>query len=360
MSVRIRKSYFLKQFIPLYVWGLISAILFLTGCSVTLPDIKPFAEQTTKMAAAAGNAYTQAESLLSAAGIEADSSSATDDKTDSTKELSPSEKLRQEWEQTRRALHAMVEYSNALAALADTGDEGSESAGAVAEALQELLGLVGLEKISGKVVGGIKKVNEIVAAVKTKESLKEAIEQAQKVIDPMCKIIAAQLEDLEGITEDAGGKIELDHIEANKLMKEYYEALMRADEEMLEILALILNYQEGDAENLGLLRELDKDLTKENVEQRQKYWMKKAKAFQAEANRYLPRYQMYITELRKIRNLTKNSMEIIRKSKIAVEMWPTVHEQLEITLDAKQRMSLIEFAVIVQDIYNAYKKGVNE
>ena len=344
MIARIRKAYFLEQFIPLCVWSLISATFFLSGCgSATLPDIKPFAEQTTKMASAAGNAYTQAENLLSATDIEAD-------------EI---KKLRQEWEQTRPALHAMVAYSNALAALADTGAKGGESAGAVADVLQGLLSVVGVEKVSEKLVGAIKKVNELIAAVRAKKSLKDAIAQAQPAIDSMCEVIAKDLEDLEEINQAAGTEIERIHIEANKPIAKYYEALMEADKTILEILGLILDYQEGDEESLFPLKELDKGLTTENVEQRRKHWIEKSKAVQAEANRYLPKYQAYIAEKTRVNHLTKSGNEIIRKSKVAVKMWATAHRQLKITLDKKQRMSLIEYAVAVQDIYNAYEKGVN-
>ena len=344
MIVRIRKAYFLEQFIPLYVCGLISAILFLSGCgSATLPDIKPFAEQTTKMASAADNAYTQAENLLSATDTGAAQVS----------------ELRQKWKQTRHALHAMVTYSNALAALADTGAKGGESAGAVADAVQSLLGVVGVEKVSKKLVGVIKEVNELVAAVRAKESLEEAIEQAQPAIDSMCKVIAENLDELEDINQAAGTEIKRVHIEANKPMKNYYEALMETDKKILGILELILKYQGGDEENLFPLKNLDEDLTTENVEQRRRHWIEKSKAVQAEANRYFPKYQAYIAEKTRVNNLTKSGNEIIRKSKVAVEMWATVHRQLKITLDKKQRMSLIEYAVVVQDIYNAYEKGVN-
>ena len=344
MIARIRKAYFLEQFIPLCVWSLISAILFLSGCgSATLPDIKPFAEQTTKMASAAGNAYTQAEDLLSATDIEADQI----------------KKLRQEWEQTRPALHAMVAYSNALAALADTGAKGGESAGAVADAVQGLLSVVGVEKVSEKLVGAIKEVNALIAAVRAKASLEEAIAQAQPAIDAMCEVIAKNLCDLEDINQAAGTEIERLHIEANKPMTSYYEALMEADKTILGILGLILDYQEGDEESLFPLKELDKGLTTENVEQRRKHWIEKSKAVQAEANRYLPKYQAYIAEKTRVNNLTNSGNEIIRKSKVAVEMWATAHRQLKITLEQKQRMSLVEYAVAVQDIYNAYAKGVN-
>ena len=356
MIARTRKAYFLEQFIPLCVWSLISAILFLSGCgSATLPDIKPFAEQTTKMASAASNAYTQAEGLLSATDIE--TGKPKDD------EIDPITQLKQDWEQTRQALHAMVAYSNALAALADTGAEGSESADAVANALDGLLSVVGVGKVSENLMGALKKANEFVAAVRAKKSLKEAIEQAQPAIDAMCKIIAANLADLEIINHAAGKQVEKAHTEANKPMKSYYEALMEADKEILEILALILKYQGGDDESLSRLKKLDKglprDLTRENVEQRRKHWIEKSKAVQTEANRYLSKYQIYIAELTKIRSFTKNGNEIIRKSRVAVEMWPTAHRQLKIALDKKHRMSLIEYAVIVQDIYNAYQKGDN-
>ena len=343
MIIRIRKVCFLAQFIPLWVWSLISAIMFLGGCSSTLPDIRPFAEQTTKMSSAVGNAYTRTETLLLETKIDNETA----------------KNLKKSWAQTRQTLNAVVVYSSELAALADTGRKGSEAADGVANALQRLIGVVGLGRIPENFIEAFKELNKTVAAIRARKSLKDAVGEAHPAIIVISQIVACNLDNLDNISQSAGLKIATDAITTNdQSVLNYYNALSRAENRALEILENILDYQVNKKENvLNQLKQLDQALTKDNLEQREKHWKERSKVIQAEVNRYLSKYQTYIAKETKIKDRTKNAVEIIRKSRSAVEMWALAHGQLKRVLDEEKQMNIVEYASVIQDVHNAYNKG---
>lgn len=334
----------------------ISLIIFFTGltlvgwggCGGSIPDVKPFAEQTARMSSAIDNGYSQAELLLSL----------TDESPNG---------LEKQWQQTRSALEAVVAYSDALATLADAGAEGSEVGQSLADAVQGLISSVSPFTIPKNIVGAFNELNKTITAIRVRKKLKEAVGDAQPAINIISQVVSANLEELERINHVAGKVIENQHTQTHRAMVNYFSNLLKEDNRILEILALIIDYQAGDSDVRELIiqkdvilkekKEQNVKITDHDIEQRQSFWLAQSKAIQDEMKRYRDQYEAYNKGLAEIKQNTIKGGAIIRKSKTAIEAWARAHSKMKTGLDEEKRMSFFEFARVIQDIYDEYQKG---
>jgi hypothetical protein len=365
----------------------IGLMVFFWGCSVTLPNIRPFAEQTRRMVSAVDKGYTHAETLLSM--VEEPDESIEEELTEEQKEsLAKAEelwssadsggdalkKLGKNWKLMKKVLKALVRYSDELAALADAGSKGEEAAHGVADALNGILETMsnGALNIPAKLVTAFKEINKTLARIRARKALKEAVEEAQPVINTIVTIIAANLDELAIINEMAGRVLGIRHHNTNQRMSNYYEALIESQQTIFEILTTIIrikresNWSDTESDRKFLLKldpKFDKDVdgkpTLKHIELREKYWLKNLQQIKGEIKYLNPRYQSFKTREEELNILTFTGSLILRKGKSAIQEYGNAHMKLKKTLGKKQRMSFLEFAAVVQEVVDAYKEVNN-
>ncbi|MGD2092299.1 MAG: hypothetical protein PVH61_39390 [Candidatus Aminicenantes bacterium] len=379
-------------------------LVFFWGCSVTLPNISPFAEQTRKMVSAVDNGYTHAETLLSMME-EPDESSGTklnqvqEELSEKVKKLKESKKeandklneLQKNWKLMKKVLNALVIYSNELAALADAGSKGEEAANGVVNALDGIITVAkGAFSIPENVLNAFIEINKTIAKIRGRYALKKAVKEAQPVINKIVEIIFRNLEKLEKINNSAGWALRTLHRLKNQPMSDYYEALMESQQTIFLILTGIHHYERGGPRAPYYLKDvikLDKTLlyqvvdkkkipseeseleevieklikegkiSPREIEARKKEWLKQHQKIKGEINYLHPRYQTYKAREEKINILTSSGSLILRKGKFAILEYGKAHMKLKKTLENKQRMSLVEFASVIQDVVDAYQGG---
>ncbi|MFC2145850.1 hypothetical protein ACFLRT_00650 [Acidobacteriota bacterium] len=362
---------------------IIGLLVFFWGCSVILPDIRPFAVETGRMVSAVDNGYTNAETLLSMVeetGYPSEGQSNEKHKEESEKaetlwksassDEDPLAKLENNWNCMRKVLNALVIYSDELAALADSGTKGEEAAQGVADALNGVVETManGALNIPGNLVNAFKELNKTLAEIRTMKALKKAVEEAQPVINTIIKIIFLNLDDLEKINNSAGRALRILHRNTNQPMINYNDVLIEEQQTIFEILTGILHYKRGGPRAPYYLTDvvkLDKELavigeeniTIKDIEKREKYWLEQHQKIKGEINYLSPRYQAYKAREEKINILTSTGSLILRKGKFAILAYGKAHMKLKKTLGKKQRMSFVEFASVVQDVVDAYKGG---
>ena len=364
--------------------GMVTALLvFFWGCSVILPDIRPFAEQTRRMVSAVNNGYTHAETLLSMMEEPGESAGTPQNQeheelTEKTEALWKSEasdedplaKLENNWKLMKRVLNALVIYADELAALADAGTKGEEAAHGVANALNGVLETMsnGALNIPGNLVNAFKALNKTLAKIRARKALKEAVQEAQPLIDLIIEIIARNLEELEKINNSAGRALRILHLNKNQLMLNYRNILIQEQHTIFEILTGILHYKRGGPRAPFYLKDVikldeilakigEENITIKNIEEREKHWLKKHQMIKREINDLSTQYQAYQTKEEEINFLTLNGSLILRKGKVAILEYGKAHMKLKKTLEKRQRMSFVEFASAVQDVIDAYKGG---
>jgi hypothetical protein len=361
----------------------IGLLVFFWGCSVTLPNIRPFAEQTRRMVSAVDNGYTHAETLLSMVE-EPDEPSGTQ-QNQKQEELSEKAEalwksagsgeeafltLQNNWKLMKKVLNALVIYSDELAALADAGAKGEEAAQGVADALNGVVKTMtnGALNIPGDLVNAFKELNKTLAKIRARKALKKAVEEAQPVINTIIEIISRNLDELEKINNSAGRALRILHRNKNQPMLNYRDVLIESQQTIFEILTGILHYKRGGPRAPFYLKDIvkldkrlavigEENITKKDIEAREKYWSKQHQKIKGEINYLSPRYQAYKAREEEIDFFTLNGSLILRKGKFAILAYGKAHKKLKKTLGKKQRMNFVEFASVVQDVVDAYKGG---
>lgn len=349
----------------------ISLMLLLGGCPATIPEIKPFADKTAEMASAMNKGYAQTEVSLTQA----------DDSPDVNR-------LQEKWGPTKKALGAVVAYSDSLAAIADAGNKGSDSAKAVATSLNSLIAavnpLVGLAQLPEQAVKTMEVIYGYVAKVMAREDMAKAVEQAQPAINQIAEILAKNFDDLEGIYATAGAEQERMLLKPNQEIDNYHRSLTRQRQIVTTTLINILDYQNadpriGDDKKEALQAAMNQDTLLEEaiqhadqcraehiatckdtasiVEDRQNQLQAKWRALQAELDRIAPEYNAYIANEAALKNQITSGRLVIKKSREAILVWRDTHAQIKGTLERKQRMTIQELAVVINDMVDVYKKG---
>jgi len=361
----------------------IGLLVFFWGCSVILPDIGPFAVETRRMVSAVDNGYTHAETLLSMVerpdeSFEEELSEEQEESLVKAEELWTSadsgedalKTLGKNWKLMRKVLNALVIYSDELSALVDAGTKGEEAAHGVANALNGIVETMtnGALNIPGNLVNAFKMINKTLAKIRARKALKEAVEEAQPVINTIIEIIVRNLDDLEKINNSAGRALSILHLNKNQLMLNYRDILIESQQTIFEILTGILHYKRGGPRAPHYLKDVikldeilakigEENITIKHIEKREKDWLKKHQMIKREINYLGPRYQAYKAREEKINILTSTGSLILRKGKFAILAYGKAHMKLKKTLGKKQRMSFVEFASVVQDVVDAYKGG---
>lgn len=358
----------MKTVLKLVAMALVIAI----GSScVTLPDIKPFADKTAEMANALSQGYTLVEGLLA----ETEGGQAN------------VQLLKKRWELTQKALTAAVAYADALAALADAGQKGGESADALInsinglkEAVEPIIGITAA--IPDNVISAFRLINEVVAKLRARKALKEAVAQAKAAVNAIAQILSLNFKSLVEISQLSAGELLSAHAAANRPLNSYHTSLMEADAGIGKILSMILDYKNPNksglrAANLAALTSADRafpaeiekarsdlpngtpeeSVVSKALETRQAYWSEQAKYVREERDRIAPDYDKYVAYRVSIQNRMKTSALVFEKGSQAIEIWAKTHAALEASLNSKQRVTVLELATIVKEILETLQQG---
>ena len=199
------------------------------GCA-TLPSLAPFEEHTGKMVSGINTGYTLSQISLATASPK------------------QAKQLADAWKPTAAALRTMVAYSQALSSLAAQGAKGSEAAGALAGALDGLVNAVGQAGIPAQFANAFQAINQHIAVVRARNDLAEAVGAAQPAVDLLLDVLAAQMQALASLHEEATIGMLINHRADNTRMVDYIEAVQNAENRVLDILRQILDYKAlGDA-----------------------------------------------------------------------------------------------------------------
>jgi hypothetical protein len=346
--------------------------LSLLSACAELPDLKPFADATARMATAMQGGYTQTESLLVRTGV-------GDAKVG---------ELRARWEPTRKAVNAMVAYSDALAALADAGTKGEESAGALISSLEGVRDAFGAlvpgipGGVPATIITAFQKINGVVARLRARKALKEIVTDADESLAAAATILSLNFRDLARINRAAGqeilNKLEFD----NNALRDYHNGLTGEMNRITVVLTKILDYQNKDKENvrpliLADLKNADKDLsaqidagvstlpasamasdrdalTLSLVKRRQLFWDERVKYLQGELNRTAPDYDAYQAQRAEIKALlAPNALDF---SGTVIETWASAHSNLKSALAQRQRVTVAELLSVVNELESFAKK----
>lgn len=328
---------------------LMMIVLMVSSCRISIPAVKPLADNTAKMSTAIGTAYTNTETLLAQTDID-------------DKKLKELEKA---WEPTKKALVALVAYSDSLAALADAGAKGKEGAQALADSLNSLIGAVqpiaSIPTIPATVVNAFKAINSIVASMRARKALKEAVGDAEPAIETISEIITYNLKELKNINETAGTKILTDLRLKNQGLSNYYESLSVDNNRTMQILTLILDYQnKRDLEVLNQIKKLDPALPMSasdvDLEKRQKQLIDRGKELRMEFDRIDPEYKIFKAKENEVEDTKLKGNQVLGKSVLAVEAFSKAHSELKTALNTKSRLTIAELVSIVEEIAEIYKK----
>lgn len=340
------------------------ALSLLTSCT-QLPDLKPFADATTRMAGAMRQGYAQTEGLLIRAELD-----------------SPRiNELRARWDSTKKAINAIVAYSDALAALADAGNKGEESAGALIsslEGVQTAVGalLPGLPNVPATVTTVFRKINGVVAKLRARKALKEAVNDADEALNATATILSLNFQELARLNRAAGqeilNKLEFDH----NTLRDYHDGLAAEKNQITPVLTKMLDYQNKDKESTRptILRDLrnadpafasDLDaatqalgggatpaqteaLTLAHLRRRQKHWDERVSYLQGELDRIAPEYDAYQAKKAEIKEVIKNAGPAF--SGTVIETWASTHSGLKSALAKKQRVTISELTSVVNEL----------
>jgi hypothetical protein len=343
-----------------------------------LPDLKPFADATTAMASAMRQGYAQTEGRLARAG-------AGDARL---------KELRDRWEPTRKAVVAIVAYSDALAALGDAGAKGEESAGALIsslEGVQQAVGALipGLPAIPAGVTTAFRKINGVIAKIRARRALKEVVGEADDALRAAADILSLNFRSLSEINRSAAVELRAKLAADNFALRSYHDSLAGELRATTVVLTHLLDYQSKDKiasrdTTVAALRAADADfasqldarlravgdaatpaqkdaVTLAVVVKRQSDWDARVKYLQGEMDRIAHAYDAYVAELAALREAEKN--DPIAFSGTVIEAWAAAHSGLRSALGSKQRLTLSELTSAVNELVElaeALKKDSKE
>jgi uncharacterized protein YoaH (UPF0181 family) len=189
----------------------IPLLLLAAGCA-PLPTAQPFVDATRQYRAslASGGAVLE-QQLAEAGGADA------------------ATRFAGQWETRVRAADALVSYSKAIAAVADSGGRGAESAQRIADSAQTLAGAVGLTAPGAAAAVATDTAAFIyaqIAAARAARSLADALTQAQPAVERIAGIMAKDLADAETLLRAAVKLRETELARAYNTEMAFYASLL--------------------------------------------------------------------------------------------------------------------------------------
>jgi hypothetical protein len=177
----------------------VAFIAFTTAGCTTLPDVKPFAESTATLSAAAGTHYRDVSSEIASLKPTLQPGETADSETFKKRkaELEDTQKIFAATEQNLNALFgAMTTYSEKVVSLAAAGKTGADAAQSLLDSANGFAKLGGLPAIA--VAEPITKAFKAIADEFTKRQAAKSLREAVAAVEPGVNLVAEQFEVIYG------------------------------------------------------------------------------------------------------------------------------------------------------------------
>jgi hypothetical protein len=359
-------------------WAITVLILTLTSCGI--PDLKPFSDATAEMASQLRSAFEKTQAAIGFAAATSE---------DGSEFSTKSRQLNERWEPTRKAIAALVDYSDSIAAVAEAGKKGEQTVGRLIDSANDLASAVGVLPLTGTAASIAKAVGAKLIQLKAERDIKKAVRNATEAVDELVPPLKENFVALRNIHTSAANAWEA-HVQGeSSILTNYYESLVAEERRLQFLLTLIVQYQSasdrlrfraaqaiarGDkaqadrlialietekADNLKVLAASDAvlseiDLTKDPaaaVETRQRMLMDLINAQRKEIALLEPKYQKARADLDRVRDTRQLGARVLAKASDAIDGWHKAHQSLRATVDGQQsRPSTGELISVVKEI----------
>ena len=271
-----------------------------------------------------------------------------------------SKALDEAWDPTKTAMTALVDYSDSLAALAESGDKGRETAGKLVDSVGGLATAVGT--FTGPFASGAteaaKEILGKVIQMRAERDIRKAVSQAASAVDRLAPLLSANFKGLAVIHESAANVWEGGVLVKSKTLRQYYESLLEDEKRVQILLAVARRYQTA----ADVLREKpDKipevkaealeDLKKSDAMFAHVAWPAgEAAAVEARRQRFVtlvnsqsreiavlePRYKQAVAELESVRETRQRGKSVLAKGAEAIDAWQKAHASLRTSSEEKE------------------------
>lgn len=180
--------------------------LLLVGCAT--PNVKPFAEQTTRLATSVSLEQRALATEFTNISKRLEKLESKEQRARRDERADELEKKREDLNQRKNrvatydrivkaALQKAVTYSDQLASLAEAGESGSDAAGSLINTVNSFasLGGMGAGIVVGSVAQALKVLGELHVRKEAQDSLEKATKAAQPAVDALADVVAAIYEE---------------------------------------------------------------------------------------------------------------------------------------------------------------------
>jgi hypothetical protein len=240
-------------------------------------------------------------------------------------------------DRTRRILRAILAYSIEIVTLAQLDAPGPEKANALAGYLEYLKG-PSVDAQGFDVHLTEARFDEIIADIRTRENLIDGINAAQPVADEIARIVGEHIVRVEVLQVRLEEAITLAIEDDHRVQIDFMKTLKAEQSLTFRSMTRLMDYVDGDAEALGLLREEDPWLLRDVPTHRD---MTEAETI-AVRDRLLQRIDTiekvrqslrvdledYETELDELHRLVNAHQDALRKARGTALAWAQAHRKL--------------------------------
>jgi hypothetical protein len=315
----------------------------------SLPDISPFAAQTRQLAYNMQDNYARTESLLKALDTS---------KKDERKRLID---FRNQWKPTQKMMDAMVGYADTLAELSLAGKQGAEAVQKLSGGLNGLATTFGASTIlTDPVINTLAFVNKKRVEAKAANSLIEALDPAQDVIDSLTPLLQANLKSLRHINQGVGALLRIPIGEKDGDFARYYDVVKEGTRRQIKELTAIEQFlQSRDPEVLtdiyiANLVATDPQIN-QKLEARQKQLLTLLDYYRREMKEYQDDHNRYVDNITKVSTLLADNDKLLDKTKKAISIWVISHKKIRIAIEKKKQISFVELESAIAELKTLIK-----
>ena len=351
-----------------------------------IPDLKPFSDATTEMVTVLKRGFEETRGALRAAAETAD------DQDEFRKNV---RELDERWKPMRRALSALVAYSDSLTALAEAGKKGPETMAKLTGAVNELASAVGAMPLAGAGAKVVEAVGAKIIEMQAAKDIRKAVGHAAEAMDIIAPVLQENFADLRRIHGAASRTLEARVLARSSILSNYYESLAGEEQRLEYLLNLIIDYQSAparlrwraalarannnealaqkfvasvpqeQADQLKRLKESDSAFDAMNlgaadaaatVEARQRQLMDLLNAQRKEIALLGPKYQLAIANANEVRETSATGDRILERAGDAIGAWQQAHHSLQAAAQGQQsRPSVSDLMSITSELKSLLK-----